>query len=348
MTKLFKILSFLTLIVVFASCTTDNKTATIIPPREYPVQYLADLDSIDKYIDTHYMTVDSDYNVTFTKIPVGGTQPSIRLQTSYPLLNISVNNEDHNVDYKVYYIKLREGSGDNPSGVDSVYVSYKGNLINDSQFDYAPNPVWFPLQTVVPGWAEIIPLFKTGTYDATVNENPVAFDNYGAGILFLPSGLGYYNAVPSSVITPYSPLIFSFKLRKLRYRDHDRDGILSKDEVDPAVIGQKPIDYDSDGDGFANMYDVDDDDDHFLTRNERKRPYILENGVLKSNGYYPYNGAAVDDPLTPNIDERQGMPRKFSGPIDAVTQLPTPLPSDFTDPTRMRRHLDKTSYPPFQ
>jgi hypothetical protein len=38
-----------------------------------------------------------------------------------------------------------------------------------------------------------------------------------------------------------------------------------------------------------------------------KRPNITVNGSSTANGYYPY-GEANDDPLTPNIDERQGIP----------------------------------------
>jgi hypothetical protein len=43
-------------------------------------------------------------------------------------------------------------------------------------------------------------------------------------------------------------------------------------------------------------------------QNETKRPNITVNGSSTANGYYPYSGAANDDPLTPNIDERQGIP----------------------------------------
>ena len=147
MTKLFKILSFLTLVVVFASCTTNNNTAPTVPLRDYTEQYNADIDSIDNFIDSHYMTVDSDYNVTFSEIELGGTELSIRNQTEYTLDSTMVQNDDHGVNYKVYYIKFREGVSQNPSPVDSVYVSYKGNLLDDTQFDYAPNPIWFQLQS---------------------------------------------------------------------------------------------------------------------------------------------------------------------------------------------------------
>lgn len=294
MNKFFKLFLILTIGISFASCTKTD-APDITPPRDYGVQYLADLDSLDKYIDTHYITVDADYNVTITKIPVGGTQQNIRQQYA-PLPFKMVNKND--VDYKVYYIKLREGVNESPTAVDSVYVSYKGNLVNDTEFDYAPNPVWFQLESVVPGWAEIIPLFKTGNYDATQGPNPVAFTDFGAGVMFLPSGLGYFNAIPSATIPQYSPLIFSFKLNKQRYRDHDRDGILSKDEINPvATESQNPKDYDSDGDTFANMFDLDDDGDHYLTKNE-----IMINGVVPANYNDILNCAGTTGGIKKHLD----------------------------------------------
>ena len=347
MNKYFKIVLFLVVGITIVSCSKSDPIPTITL-RDFSVQNTSDMDSINKYIDTHYLTVDPDYNVTMTKIPVGGTQQSIRLQQTYPLQFKMVQNDIQAVNYKVYYLNLRQGTNQSTTAVDSVYVSYRGTLVSDVQFDYSQTPIWFQLESVVAGWGEIIPLFKTGTYDTALGPNPTTFANFGAGVMFIPSGLGYYNQIPSAYLPAYSPLIFSFKLKSQRSRDHDRDGILSKDEVSLTVVGQKPKDYDSDGDGVPNFYDIDDDGDHYMTKSEIKRPNIIVNGVSVSNGYYPYNGADVDDPSTPNIDERQGIPRKFTGPINPLTNLPTPLPSDFTDPARLRRHLDPTSFPPYQ
>ena len=336
----------LTLIgLTLASCTKNETTNYDVVLKEYPVQYLADLDSIDKYLNTHYISsVDADFNITFAKILTGGTQLSIRSQQTYPLSYKMVQNDTHGVNYKVYYLKLREGTNESTSAVDSVYVSYKGSLLTDVQFDYSEAPVWFQLESVVAGWGEIVPLFKTGTYDTAPGPNPSTFSNFGSGVMFLPSGLAYYNQIPSALIPSYSPLIFSFKLKSQKSRDHDRDGILSKYEVNPTIANQKPKDYDSDGDGIPNYYDIDDDGDNFMTKIEIKRPNI---STTVTNGYYPYNGAAIDNPLTPNIDERQGVPRKFTGPVN-TSNFATPLPADFTEPTRLRRYLDPTSYPPFQ
>ena len=104
-------------------------------------------------------------------------------------------------------------------------------FVQFAEFDYSETPIWFQLESVVSGWGEIVPLFKTGTYDTTPGPNPSTFSNFGAGVMFLPSGLAYYEQIPSALIPSYSPLIFSFKLKSQKSRDHDRDGILSKYEV---------------------------------------------------------------------------------------------------------------------
>ncbi len=159
-----------------------------------------------------------------------------------------------------------------PTAVDSIHVSYRGvETVEDSQFDYAQNPVWFKTDELVAGWSEIMPYFRTGTYDPAEGPNPVTFSDYGAGIMFLPSGMAYYNT-SQGTLSAYSNLVFSFKLYELKYRDHDSDGILSKDEVEPgADFLFDPQDYDSDGDGVPNYFDVDDDGDRVLTKNEVKK-----------------------------------------------------------------------------
>ena len=122
------------------------------------------------------------------------------------------------------------------------------------------------LDTAVRGWREILPLFKAGQ-KIDVPGEPTSYADFGAGILFIPSGLGYFN-VPQPGIPSYSPLVFSFKLYDVKYTDQDQDGILSNDE-DLNGDGDFTND-DTDGDGVQNLYDVDDDGDSYLTKNEIK------------------------------------------------------------------------------
>lgn len=376
MNNFLKILSAFVFCVVMASCT-KSKSDDVTPLRDYATQYAADKDSIEKYVTTHYMTVDPvTYDVTFTKIGTGGQQ-SIKDQTQYPLLDTIVF--QNGINYHVPFIRFREGdplNGRRPTQVDSVNVVYKGvtlkdhtiseNNPNEIDFDAAQTPVWFKLQEVVPGWAHIIPMFKTGTYTAGTGGNPTTYNNFGAGVMFLPSALGYYNN-SAGTISAYSPIIFTFKLIELRYRDHDFDGILSKDErfLPPYTLQNKttrwkenplgndfnsngsidvtPTLYDTDGDGIpdtpelndtdqdgvSNMYDIDDDGDHVLTRVELLR---YTDAVTGKKYYYKYDGATVDDPATP-FDDTQGVPSRTG--TDVTNYI-----YDYYTSTRKRKHVD--------
>lgn len=335
-----KTLVKLVLVIVFTSSIfscqeTDNVSAP--PARPYAEVYPEDTLKIREFMETHYITVDADYNTTFTQIPAGGTQTPIANMTELD----TILRKFHDITYKIYYLKLREGTGESPTRVDSSFVAYKGNTFTKTTtnnvdtytqnvFDQSDSPVWFALEDVIKGWGEVIPKFKTGTH--TVNtDGTVSFQNYGAGVMFLPSGLGYYNSATGN-IGSYSPLIFSFKLYNQRYRDHDRDKILSKFEYrekeTSGLIDFNKVALDTDGDGLPNYLDVDDDADGVLTKVEIKKPTPF----LGLSLYYPFDPVA-DNPFT----------------LEDETE-PKGIPSDSGDgvsPTRLRRHLDKTSKPPF-
>jgi len=378
MNNIYKIISVFVFCLVLVSCSKSSSDDSI---RDYATQYATDIASIESFIDTHYLTHDADYNVTFDTLLPSSGHSSIRTDSSFLLRDTTV--VEDGIDYKIYFIKFREGTQKRPTQVDSVYVSYKGiNLEQDSTteeedvFDQTQTPVWFKLQEVITGWSHIIPNFKTGTYSSNSGgNNPISYDNYGAGVMFLPSGLAYYQSSTGN-ISAYSPIIFSFKLLELHYRDQDGDGILSKDERDfknlPASLrwkvnpylgydinGDGDIDtsttlydtngdgvadstewYDTDGDGIPNMYDIDDDGDHYTTRSETRK---IKTDVTATSAHYPFEGASVDDPST-TYDERKGVPRKFTGPLSGNPPVSSPLISDFIDPTRLRKYLDPTCH----
>lgn len=98
----------------------------------------------------------------------------------------------------IYYVMEQEGSGGNPTAQSVVKVHYEGTLLNGSKFDssYDRNqPIEFPLQQVIPGWQQGIPLFKKG----------------GKGLLIIPSGLAYGKQSPPP-IPPNSVLVFKVEL----------------------------------------------------------------------------------------------------------------------------------------
>jgi FKBP-type peptidyl-prolyl cis-trans isomerase FkpA len=86
---------------------------------------------------------------------------------------------EHNLDADstssgLYYVIDTPGSADHPTVQDEVTVSYVGFLLNGDIFDSGSN-VTFPLNQVIAGWQEGIPLFGKG----------------GKGLLIVPSHLAY-------------------------------------------------------------------------------------------------------------------------------------------------------------
>jgi FKBP-type peptidyl-prolyl cis-trans isomerase FkpA len=369
--------------VSLVSCNkSDDDEVEVVPLRDYKEQYKADNDSIIKYLKTNYIEeVTADFDIKIAKIPAGGTQTSIYDQTQYPLQSRDVYNND--VTYKVYYLTLRKGLGVSPTNTDNINASYTGTLLNGTEFDsskgygvdfmlyaYASNPV-------IEGWSEIFPQFKTGT-SVTGEDGSIMHDNYGAGVMFLPSGLAYYGSAKGK-IPAYSPLVFSFKLFDLVRMDHDfqiingqavaaPDGIpdyledLNNDGYlydfrDKVKFPNPPADLvdDTDGDGFADYIDADDDGDGFTTRFETAKP-VGEIGIVGGynfglSKYYPWE-PIVDNPNTPNTDETEprGIPRRPTGALkdpakpESATNPKAFILEDYTANPRLRIHLDKT-YP---
>jgi len=267
------------------------------PPRPYDEVYEEDIAEIEEFLNTHYVTIDSENNTEFFEIEEGGTETPISAMPELVYKDLYV--ESHNVNYKIYYLNLREGIGESPTKIDSAMFAYKGFSFkkvttteivggetviseNTSQilFDEKIAPVWFKLDEVIKGWSEIIPLFKTGTIDYNSSDGTYSYNNFGSGVMFIPSGLGYFNSSVGN-ISSYSPLVFNFKLYNQKYRDHDSDRILSKDEYDFDNNGE--ID-DTDGDGYPNYLDPDDDGDGYLTKYEIR----YEPDPVGNPGVYDY------------------------------------------------------------
>jgi len=303
----------ITTITLF-SCTQDREVFVPVPAREFAVQYATEIKDIEQYLNTYYFTVTDnpgspeDQNIVFTKIPAGGTQASImsfKNSATFPKL-LTREVKLHEINYTLYYLVLREGTGSSPSNVDQVSTTYRGDYLQSATVDGATTltttkfeewifePQRINLINSVRGWKEIFPQFKTGTASSNPDGTVTNID-FGAGAIFIPSGLAYYENGRGG-IPPYAPLIFSFKLYAMQRLDHEvivtnnsvvpaLDGILSyhedidgdgymwlKEELNAGVVNPD----DTDGDGFPDFVDTDDDGDGVSTRTE----ITAANGVL--------------------------------------------------------------------
>lgn len=343
MKNIYKILCFVVLGTFLTACPKTD-TPGPIPLRDRQEVYDENLATIEAYLQDNYLTVDANMDATITAIPEGGTQTSIWDQTIYPLQSIPVKNDTRisvfadgagldDVDYKLYYIVLNEGGGEAPISIDSTFTAYKGWNLSNEIFDQNIQGTWstFPesSSSFISGYRQILSQVKTEASNIVNANGTITRTDFGNVIVFIPSGLAYFNNVISKV-GQYSPICFQIKLFTKRERDHDGDRILSKFED---INGNgNYFDDDSDGDNVPDFFDVDDDGDGTLTKVEITKPTPL----LPSDGpslYYPYNAFTIlDDPMTPEDESLLSEPK-------GIPDCTSPV-SDYTTPTRVRKHLN--------
>jgi FKBP-type peptidyl-prolyl cis-trans isomerase FkpA len=328
--KFYFILLIATITVI--SCNdNDSNDTEITPPKPYAEQYKIDIDSIEGFLKTNYIYevvnkpgLPEDQDVIIKKIPDGGTQPSLWSYLDSPTLPrlTSRNVSATGITYKFYTLVIREGvkggstssGSEYPCNVDGVYAGYKGTLLNGAVFDSSNNgQILYNLDgsptgggiPVIRGWSEGFPQFRTG-WTSSNPDGTILYNDFGVGVMFVPSGLGYYNKASENVPS-YSCLVFSVKLYVVRRYDQDADGIPSYQED---LDGDRYMNYfakgvdnldDTDKDGIPNFGDFDDDGDNYATRGEVKD---------KNGNYYPFA-------LIPDCD------------------------GDQTKPDRLKRHLDE-------
>lgn len=300
----FKYYFFLLITTVSLFSCSKDEAATLSPPREFAVQYATDLADIEEYLKTYYIEdTNPDVVTKISKIPTGGNQPSIWSylnSSTFPKL-LSRDVLRNGVTYKLYYVVLRAGTGVSPTSSDAVLTAYRGeylfrntsagaNTLTATFFEESSNPqTFFNLTSTITGWGQSFPEFKTGTYTSNP-DGTVSYSDFGAGILFIPSGLGYY-AQGQNSIPAYAPLVFSIKLYEINRLDSDNDGIADYlEDLDgdgymtnysnTTTYPTPPVDAiryadDTDKDGIPNFQDTDDDGDGVSTRTE-----ITVNGKL--------------------------------------------------------------------
>lgn len=97
------------------------------------------------------------------------------------------------------YRVMKAGHGKSPKPTDRVTTHYHGKLINGKVFDSSVNrgtPATFPVNGVIQGWQEALPMMKEG-------------DKWE---LFIPYDLAYGENGAGSSIPPFATLIFEVEL----------------------------------------------------------------------------------------------------------------------------------------
>ncbi|SFN85329.1 FKBP-type peptidyl-prolyl cis-trans isomerase [Bizionia echini] len=278
--KLRKILLLLIVVsTVFTACEKDDGVGDVVPLRDAAEVYEEDLIDIETYLETHfynyeefqenspYSLENDEFRIVFDTI-AGDNADKTPLKD---MVNLKIVPFD-GIDYKLYYLNVREGLGKEIHFTDQATLIYEGSsTIDNYVFDSAVNESQFNLLTVgsssgvVPGFQQALVEFKTSDSFTVDDDGPTSYHNHGIGAVFIPSRLGYFNSTLEGVPN-YTPIIFKFNLYKRAILDHDIDGIPSwMEDID----GNGDVyDDDTNGNFTPDFLDNDDDGDGYFTKDE--------------------------------------------------------------------------------
>ena len=314
----------ITILLLGFSCGDDDDDGIIeVPEADRTEQQVIDNDSLVSYLQSHYVDaslLSNNPTISFTEIninqlPDDGELPHPNQNSLLIDIVETLTTTYFDVEYEYYILKINQGGSENsPNFSDKVRVSYEGTLMDDTVFDSSSTPVDFDLTSTIAGWGRVLPEFNLAEDFIINSDGTVTYNNPGIGIMFLPSGLGYYSAAAGSVPV-YSNLIFKFKVFQSELNDHDFDNV-------PSHLEDINGDYDltndnSDDDTFADFVDSDDDNDGTLTIDEDLEP-DSDLTVDRDGDGDPTNDIGDGDPTNDDTDG-DGIPN-YLDPDDTASR----------------------------
>ena len=314
--KLRKItLAVLLLTIINFACNDDENDTVVIEERDETEVYNEDILEIEDFLSTYtynyeefdfsdpYNPSNDNFEIEFSLID--DTNPSAEALINRPELTYKII-EQNGIEYKLYLLVLREGLGNTINPLDRAVVTYRGETLEGETFDFKISPTNLNLTTgyyangtyergVVTGMREGIVEFKTASIYSTNNDGTITISGQGIGVVFIPSGLGYFSNYIEGIGT-YTPILFKFSLIEKNITDFDEDNIPSYlEDLDDDGDGYND---DTDGDGVANFIDTDDDGDEILTKDEVEPMQYDEDGSMnpfttkaEAQAYYDANAA---------------------------------------------------------
>ena len=321
----FKLYIFLIAILLLGfSCGDDDDDGVIqVPEADRTEQQVIDNDSLVTFLQSHYVDASLLTNnstihlneIEINQLPEDGELPNPNQNSLLIDMVETLTTTYFDVEYEYYILKINHGGSENsPNFSDKVRVSYEGTLMDYTVFDSSSTPVDFDLTSTIAGWGRVLPEYNNAEDFVINSDGTVTYNNPGIGIMFLPSGLGYYSAAAGSVPV-YSNLIFKFKVFQSEVNDHDFDNV-------PSHLEDLNGDYDltnddTDDDTFADFVDSDDDNDGTLTIDEDLEP-DSDLTVDRDGDGDPTNDIGDGDPTNDDTDG-DGIPN-YLDPDDTASR----------------------------
>ena len=265
-------------ILILACSSDDDNNVSLVEDRDRTEQQVTDRALLQTYLQTHYYNsgeltglINPEFSdIIITELADGETVPA-----DATLLIDAVETRTtvfEETSYEYYILKINQGGGNSPNFTDILRVKYEGSSIETSNiFDFRTSATDISLVQDLVGnsgtiraWQLVFPNFSAAENFNIQTDGVVSFNNFGLGVMFIPSGLGFFSGTSTGVV--YDNIIFKFELLQFQVTDSDNDGIPSY--IEDLNNDLDVFDEDTDEDLIVNYLDIDDDGDGVLTINE--------------------------------------------------------------------------------
>jgi len=166
-----------------------------------------DIDAYHLAVKNHYDKADMLLNQDEINETMKAATAQIMVKRNGPLLEVGKKFLEENAKKEgitvlpsgMQYRVLASGNGKSPQPTDQVTTHYHGKLLDGTVFDSSVDrgtPATFPVNGVIQGWQEALPMMKEG-------------DKWE---LFIPYDMAYGEKGTGEEIGPFSTLIFEVEL----------------------------------------------------------------------------------------------------------------------------------------
>ena len=166
-----------------------------------------DYDAFTSALEDHYSRAELKLSVEEVNDTLKNAMAKIQAEKHGPVLEEGVKFLEENAKRDevnvtasgLQYRVMKSGDGKSPSPTDQVTTHYHGSLLDGTVFDSSVNrnsPATFPVNGVIQGWQEALPMMKVG-------------DKWE---LFIPYNLAYGENGAGGSIPPFATLIFEVEL----------------------------------------------------------------------------------------------------------------------------------------
>ena len=203
-------LGLLMVTMVIVACKKDDggPSSISVPLLDRADEAERAEEDIVEFLETHF------YNYEEFAAPPADFDFRIRIDTldgdnadKIPLIDQVSTKEvpdriEDDLMYNLYFLNIIQGEGDPVLHPDQVTVSYAGfDIADNGVFDSSISPVDFDLTQVVNGFQDGLVEFKASTGFKINPDGTIAFQEFGVGAVFIPSGLGYFEPSQETSIT---------------------------------------------------------------------------------------------------------------------------------------------------